>query len=74
MVDTDTGDALTMRVNCAVDDTMPESVTVIETVASPVTVVVPLMTPVLEIDNPAGNPLPVNVYEPLPPAALTDAE
>jgi hypothetical protein len=67
------GDALTVIVNCDVEATRFESVTVIEIVAGPVAVVVPVIVPALEIERPDGNPDPVNVYEPLPPAALTVA-
>jgi hypothetical protein len=67
------GDALTVMLNCDVDVTWFESVTVIEIVAVPVVVVVPVIVPALEIERPDGNPDPVNVYEPLPPAALTVA-
>jgi hypothetical protein len=59
-VETETGDGVTVRGSVAVAETLFASVTVMATDTGPVAVVAPLMTPAVEIDSPAGNPVPVN--------------
>jgi hypothetical protein len=48
-----------------------ESVAVIAAVRVPAVVGVPLITPALDIDKPAGRLVAVYVYGPVPPVALT---
>jgi hypothetical protein len=48
-------------------------VTVTETVEVPAAVGVPVIPPLLLIDNPAGNPVAVHVYGDTPPMAPTEA-
>ena len=60
-VETETGEAVTVRGSVAVAEILFASVTVMATDAGPVAVVVPMIRPAVEIDKPAGNPVPVNV-------------